>query len=109
MAHAPTSRGTCEKWAFLRSNIYARLISRLRNVKREARWGELSGEERSDEAGQFVGKRAGSAAAVAQEGAKRLPSPRRRRCVNLPRAVNSPRTKNNSGRRQATLLVQAKS
>ena len=28
--------------------------------------GELSGEERSDEAGQFVGKRAGSAAAVAQ-------------------------------------------
>jgi len=29
--------------------------------------GELSCKERSDEAGQFVGKRAGSAAAVAQK------------------------------------------
>jgi hypothetical protein len=35
--------------------------------------GELSCEGRSDEAGQFVGKGAGRAAAVAQEGAKRRP------------------------------------
>ena len=35
--------------------------------------GELSCKERSDEAGQFVGKRAGSAAAVAKGGAKRRP------------------------------------
>ena len=35
--------------------------------------GELSGEERSDEAAQFVGKRAGSAGAMAQAGAKRRP------------------------------------
>jgi len=47
--------------------------------------GELSCKERSDEAGQFVGKRAGSAAAVAQKGAKRRPEPRRRRCFQLPR------------------------
>ena len=33
----------------------------------------VRGEERSDEAGQVVGKRAGTAAAVAQEGAKRRP------------------------------------
>ena len=43
----------------------------------------------SDEAGQFVGKRAGSVAVVAQEGAKRRPQPRRRCCFNLPSTLKS--------------------
>ena len=49
---------------------HKRILTAAANIRTR---GELSGEERSDEAGQLVGKRAGSAAAVAQEGAKRRP------------------------------------
>jgi hypothetical protein len=58
--------------------------------------GKLSCKEQSDEAGQFVGKRAGRAAVVAQEGAKRRPEPRRRRLPPPPAS-----SQNKSGRPQA--------
>jgi hypothetical protein len=49
------------------------IFARDSDFARDTPLGELSRKERSDETGQFVGKRAGSAAAVAQEGAKRRP------------------------------------
>ena len=60
----------------------------------------------SDEAGQFVGKRAGNARTVAQEGAKRRPEPRRRRRQPSQHRDIGP---NQKGRPQAARLVQAKS
>jgi len=71
--------------------------------------GELSCKERSDEAGQFVGKRAGSTAAVAQEGAKRRPEATAK--ALRPSSVHRRRNQdqNNSGRPQAARLVLARS
>jgi hypothetical protein len=55
------------------------ILSAFAHAHEEFCWANCPDRSDSDEAGQFVGKRAGSAAAVAQEGAKRRPEPRRRR------------------------------
>jgi hypothetical protein len=70
-------------------------------------WANCPARSDSDEARQFVGKRAGSAAAVAQEGAKRRLQPLRRPASIFTHCKSTPRGTKESGHPQAARLVLA--
>ncbi len=101
VAQAEATRPSCPCGADTPVRLLLTLVLTL-PLTPELRGANCPGRSDSDAAGQFVGKRAGSATAVAQAGAKRRPEPAKAQAALATRP-----DQNKSGCPQAARLVLA--